>query len=151
MQLEDNQDADKVGSAVKHPKGEKLSLTKVEKSTKNFLCETFTPMDNEDRKDLRSQFIVPDTPFTTPPHLDKLMAVEFSKSVKSADHLHSHIQALFLDTVGPLTGLLDDINKDNQIAVEDVEAAVKVALTFMGSASSHCNTKKRTLVLRRVQ
>ena len=58
MQLEDNQDADKVGSAVKHPKGEKLCLTKVEENTENFLHEAFTPMDNEDCKDLRIQFIV---------------------------------------------------------------------------------------------
>ena len=74
------------------------------------------------------------------------MATEFSQSVKSADHSHSRIQALFLDVVGPLMGLLDNINKDNQIAVEDVEAAVKGTLTFMGNASSHCNTE-RTLIL----
>ena len=86
MQLEDNQNADKVASAAKRPKGEKLCLTKVEESTENVLREAFIPMDNEDHKDLRSQFIVPDTPFTTPPHIDKLMAVECSKSIKSTDH-----------------------------------------------------------------
>jgi len=31
--------------------------------------------------------------------------------------------------------------------VDDVEAAVKAALTFMGNASSQCNIKRRTLVL----
>ena len=54
MQLEDNQDADNVGSAVKHLKRKKLCLTKVEESTENFLHEVFTPMDNKYRKDLRS-------------------------------------------------------------------------------------------------
>jgi len=64
MKLEDA----KLGrKSVKCPKG---SFTKVELNS--FLWEVFTLMDNKDRKD---KFIVPDTPFTTPLQLDKLMAV----------------------------------------------------------------------------
>jgi len=37
--------------------------------------EAFTTMSNKDHRDLHSKFIAPDTSFTTPPHLDKLMAV----------------------------------------------------------------------------
>ena len=141
MELQDaNGDADEVGNSAKRPKGEKLCLTKVEDTTEQFLCEVFTPMQNEDCKDLCSKFIVPDTPFTTPPHLDKLMATECSKSVKSADQSLSCIQALFLDAVGPLTSILDSINKEELLAVEEVEDAVKAALTFLGNASSQCNS-----------
>ena len=46
-----------------------------------------------------------------------------------------------------LVGLIDNINKDSPIVVEDVEAAVKAALTFMGNASSQCNIERRTLIL----
>ena len=148
MELTDaKQDADKVSKSAKRPKGEKLRLTKVEEGTEQFLREAFTSMENDDRKELRSKFIIPDTPFTTPPHLDKVMAAESSKSVKSADQSQSRIQALFLDAVGPLTGILDSINKEEEIVIEDVEAAVKAALTFLGNASSQCNTDRRSAVL----
>ena len=75
------------------------------------------------------------------------MVTECSKSIKSTDQSHSCIQALFLDAAGPLTGLLDNINKDSPIVVEDVEAALKAALTFLGIASSQCNVERRTLIL----
>jgi len=104
-------------------------------------------MSNKDQKDLHSNFIVPDMPFTTPPHLDKLMAAECSKRVKTTDQSYFSIQALFLDAAGPLTRLLDNINRENPISVDDVEAAVKADLTFMGNTTSKCNIKRRTLVL----
>ena len=147
MELEDEQDANSSDTKADHPKGEKLCLTEVEKETRDFLREVFNTLDNEDCKDIRRKFIVPDTSFTTPPRLDKVMAAECSKSTKSTDHTLSRIQVLFLDAVGPLTGLIDEINKGNEISIEDVEAAVKAALTLMGNASSHCNAERRTLVL----
>jgi len=66
--------------------------------------------------------------------------------MKHADHSQSRIQALFLDAVGPLTGLLDSINKD-EIVVEDVEAEGRAAPTFLGNASSQCNTDRRLAIL----
>ena len=75
MELEDNP-ADVDFKSGKHPKGEKLRLTKVEESTEDFLREVFKPMSNEDQKELRGKFIVPDTTVTTPPCLDKLMAMD---------------------------------------------------------------------------
>jgi len=59
MELEDaSTDVNKVGNSVKSPKGEKLCLTKVEDATEQFLREVFTPMENEDHKDLCSKLIV---------------------------------------------------------------------------------------------
>ena len=101
MEFEDDPaDVNKVDRSGKRPKGEKLCLTKVEESTEDFLQEAFTPMSNENQNDLWGKFTVVDTPFTTQPRLDKLMATECSKNVKSAHQSHSCIQALFLD---PLT------------------------------------------------
>ena len=142
MELEDDPaDINKVNKSGKCLKGKKLYLTKVEENTEENLQQAIKSMSNEDQKDLRGKFIVPDMPFTTPPRLDKLMAMECSMSVKSAEQSHSHIQALFLDAAGPLMGQLDNINKNNPIVVE---AAVKAALTFMGN-SSQCNVERRTL------
>jgi len=58
-----------------------------------------------------------------------------------ADHLQSHIQALFLDAIGPLTGLLDSINKD------EIVVTGRAALTLLGNASSQCNTDRRLAIL----
>jgi len=62
------------------------------------------------------------------------MAAECSRSVKSTDQVQSRIQALFLDMVGPLMGLLNSINKEDEIVVEGMEAAVRAAFTFLGNS-----------------
>ena len=87
-------------------------------------------------------------PFTTTPKFDKLVADECSKSTKTSDSSIARIQALFLDAVGPLTQLLDDINKESQVSIEEVEGAVKAALTFLGNTSAQCNSLRRTNILR---
>ena len=70
--------------------------------------------------------------FTTVPCLDKMITDKCSKSVKASDQSFSRIQALFLDAVEPLSGMLDSINKGTKLAVEDVEDAVKATLKFPG-------------------
>ena len=117
------------------------------KSTEDFLCKAFTPVSNTDRRQLWQQFIVPDMLFTTTPRLDKVMAAECSKSLKSTDNLLSRIQVLFLDAVGPLSGLLDKVNNGAEVSIDDMEDAVKAALTFVGNASSQCTSLRRTGIL----
>ena len=145
MELEDeNEDRD---SSMDPPGGDKVRLTKVHQSTEEFLRAAFTSVSNVDRRQLRHRFIVPDTPFTAAPRLDKVMAAECSKNLKSADTSLSRIQALFLDAVGPLSDLLDKVNNNTELSVEDMEGAVKAALTFIGNASSQCTALRRTGIL----
>ena len=75
------------------------------------------------------------------------MAAECSKNLKSTDTSLSRIQALLLDAVGPLSDLLDKVNNSTELSVEDMEGAVKAALTFIGNASSQCTTLHRTGIL----
>ena len=96
---------------------DKIRITPVLEATEEFLKSAFSPMENGPRRQLRHQFIVPDTPFTTPPHLDKFIVGECSKSTKSNDNLFSDIQAHFLDAVGPLTGILESINSGTELAI----------------------------------
>ena len=42
--------------------------------------------------------------------------------------------------MGPLTGILESINGGTELAIKEVESAVKAALTFLGNASSHCTS-----------
>ena len=95
-ELEDEQDA-----TSDQPRSKKLHLTQVHRDMETILWKAFNPVSNAKQRQLQQQFIVPDTPFTTAPRLDKVMAAECSKSVKSADNSLSRIQALFLDAVGP--------------------------------------------------
>ena len=90
---------------------------------------------------------MPDTPFTAAPRLDKVVAADCSKNLKSADTSLSRIQALFLDAVGPLSDLFDKVNNSTELSVEDMEGAVKAALTFICNASSQYTALCRTEIL----
>ena len=125
----------------------KVHLTQIQDSTKEGLRKAFNPMNKAKRKQLQQQFIVLDAAFIMSPQLDKIMAAECSKSTKSADHQLSQIQALFLDTAGPLSGLLDSINQGTEVTLDDVESAVKAALTFLGNMSSQCTTLRGVNIL----
>ena len=156
MELEDEQrdedslepvDGDGRDSREQPVKSDKVALTTVNQPTEDFLRQAFTPMTNVTRRKLRSEFIVPDTTFTTAPWLDKSMKEDCSKSVRSSDSQLSEIQAHFLDAVGPLTGMLESINSGSVLNIEDVEQAVRAALSFLGNASSRCTSQRRLGIL----
>lgn len=57
--------------------------------------------------------------------LDKIMAAQCSKSTKSNDQALARIQALNSDALGPLTELLEVLNKeDGEITIDQVVAVV---------------------------
>jgi len=82
----------------------------------DFLRQAFTPMENNSRKELRSEFIVPNTAFNIAP-------------VKSTDSQLSEIQAHFLDAVGPLTWLLESITYPKNIFAVKKGKPEKVQVT----------------------
>ena len=148
MELESEEENPNLSQKPAEPASyNKISVTPVLESTKESLKTAFSPMKNKDRRQLRHQFIVPNTPFTTSPHLNKMIAGECSKSTKANDSLFSDIQAHFLDAVGPLTGIIEAINGGKQLAIEDVESVVKVALTLLGNTSHWCTSIRRQGVL----
>ena len=102
MELEDELEDPADNITNDKPGGDKVHLIQGNNSTEEFLCKAFIPMNNAECRQLRQQYIIPDTPFTTSPLLDKEMAAECSESTKSVDLQLSRIQVLFLDAVGPL-------------------------------------------------
>ena len=58
---------------------DKIHVTPVLEVTEEFLKMAFSPMENGPHRQLRHQFIVLDMPFTTPPHLNKMIVGECSK------------------------------------------------------------------------
>ena len=78
------------------------------------------PVNNAERRQLGQQYIIPDTFFTTPPRLYKVMVAECLKSIKSADLQLSRIQ----------------------VTVDDMKGVDKAVLTFLGNSSSQCTSLK---------
>ena len=70
---------------------DEIHITPVLEVTEEFLKSAFSPMENGPHRQLWHQFIVPDTPFTTPPNLEKFIVSECLKSTKSNDNLFSNI------------------------------------------------------------
>jgi len=85
MELEEEYALDKL------PQNSKVLLTEVTQPTEEFLCEAFAQKDNAAQRQLWQQFIVPNTSFTTAPHLDKTIVDECSKSTKTSDNTLSWI------------------------------------------------------------
>ena len=75
----DNSTGDRSGN-------DKVNLPQIQDSINKGLCKAFNPMNNAERRQLWQQFIVPDAVFIMSLWLDKIMAAEFSKSSKYADH-----------------------------------------------------------------
>jgi len=126
----------------------KVLLTEVTQPTEEFLHEAFAQKDNATQSQFWQQFIVSSTSFTIAPYLDKMIADECSKSTNTSNNTLSWIQALYLDAVGPLTGVLEDINQSKGLSIENIEGAVKTVLTFLGNASSQCTSLWRIGILR---
>ena len=147
MDLEDEFTEVPDNSTDEWSRGDKAHVIKVQASTKDFLCKVFVPINNAKGRRLQLQLILSDAMFTVSPCLDKVTAMECSKSKKSADQKLSQIQALCLDTVWPFSGLLYDINKGTEVTLENMKGAVKAPLTFMGNASSQCTSLRRVGIL----
>jgi len=95
-------------------------------------------MENEDRQALANSFSLPKVAITKTPNLDKIMAAQCSKSTKANDQALARIQALNLDALGPLTEVLELLNKEEEDFTVDhlnqVGYAVKSEITLLGNA-----------------
>ena len=76
------------------------------------------------------------------------MAVQCSKSTKANDKTLARLQALTLDTVGPLSDLLEKLNSDAvEIDADEVGYAVESAITLIGNASSQISVLRGEKIL----
>ena len=109
-------------------------------------------MKNPDRRALRRHFLVPDSPVTMAPKLDKVMAAECLPGVRSTDQSLARLQALMLDAVGPLTDLLEKMGNsedgnEETLDFQVVEDTIQSALAFLGNAATQFSIYRRTKIL----
>ena len=137
--------------------GDEIRRVKVREETELVLQKAFVPLKNQDRRALRRQYLVPDMPLTMAPKLDKVMAAECVPAVRSSDQTLARLQALVLDAVGPLTDLLERINRsvpsegqeneEEQGVDLSIGDSVQSALAFLGNAATQFSAYRRTKIL----
>ena len=138
--------------------GDEIRPVKVREETELVLQKAFAPLKNQDHRALRHQFLVPDMPLTMAPKLDKVMAAECIPAVRTSDQSLARLQALMLDTVGPLTDLRERISRsvssegqedeeDQGLDLQVVEDSVQSALAFLGNAATQFSAYRRTKIL----
>ena len=138
--------------------GDEIRRVKVREETELVLQKAFVPLKNQDRRALRRQFLVPDMPLTMAPKLDKVMAAECVPAVRSSDQTLARLQALVLDAVGPLTDLLERINRsvpsegqedeeEQGVDLQSIGDSVQSALAFLGNAATQFSAYRRTKIL----
>lgn len=124
-------------------------VMEVSELTEQHLVCSFTCLENEERHRLTDSFALPKVAVTKTPELDKIMAAQCSKSTKSNDQALARIQALNSNTLGPLTELLEKINKENaDISFDQVGYAVESAIILLGNAFAQMSMLRRQRVLK---
>ena len=138
--------------------GDEIRRVKVREETELVLQKAFVPLKNQDRRALRRQYLVPDMPLTMAPKLDKVMAAECVPAVRSLDQTLARLQASVLDAVGPLTDLLERINRsvpsegqedeeEQGVDLQSIGDSVQSALAFLGNAATQFSAYRRTKIL----
>jgi len=126
-------------------------VVEVSERTEQRLVRSFACLENEDCHRLADSFALPKVVVTKTPELDKIMAAQCSKSTKSNDQALARIQALNSDTLGPLTELLELLNKSVEEDVPDLQErvayAVESAITLLGNAFAQMSVLRRQKVL----
>ena len=128
-------------------------VVEVSPRTEECIRTSFRSLPNATRRNLRSKFILPKAPVTITPRLDKVYADSCSKSTKQADKSLARIQALTLDTAGPLSEALEmvhavDGDSDQvELDLEKLVAALETSLAFIGNASCQTSNFRRQKIM----
>ena len=130
-------------------------LVEVSEKTKKFLHEKCTRrVPNSDRKVLRDRYPLPKVPATRTPQLDTIMKPEASPATKATDKQLSKVQTLLLDSLAPLTSLLENHHRGETLDHKRVIQAVRTAIELIGNANANMSHLRRERVvsdLRRFQ
>ena len=94
----------------------------------------------------KGQTGAPRTAVSACPRLDKLLKGNLAAQTKSKDKAMAKSQALLLDAVGPLTFLLEELDKGT-LTPQTTREAAQTALKLLGNASCHISADRRKNVL----
>ena len=114
------------------------SVMGVSGGTEKFLQKKCTlRVPNPERRDILEKYPLPKVPATRQAQLDPMLKLEISPTTKTADRQLTKVQARLLDSLAPMTSLLEAHNKGNKLDQKDVIQAVKMGVTLIGNANVH--------------
>ena len=120
-------------------------MVEVSEKTKKFLQEKCTRrVLNCDRMD---HYPLPKVPATRTPQLDSIMKPEASSTTKATDKQLAKVHTLLLDSLAPLTMLLEAHHRSDESDPKDVVRAVKTAVELIGNANAHISNLRRVKVI----
>ena len=126
---------------------EQEDLVEVSEKTSKFLHLKCTrSVTNETRKRVRTRYPLPKVPATRPPQLDTFLKQEVSMNTKNADKELAKVQALMLDSMAPLTYLLEADARGDSLTLEQVRDAAKTAVELSGNANARISRLRREKV-----
>ena len=120
----------------------------VSEKTRKFLHEKCTRrVPNSDRMQIRGYYPLPRVPATRTPQLDSIMKPEASSTTKATDKQLAKVQTLLLDSLAPLSMLLEPHHRGDESDPKDVVKAVKAAVELIGNANAHMSNLRRVKVI----
>ena len=122
-------------------------LVEVSEKTKSFLEESCRQsLPNSSRIQTRSRFGLPKVAATRTPQLDPFMKTEVNSATKSTDKELARIQTFVLDSLAPLTSILECDNQGGSLSHEEVIIAVKTAVQLIGNTNAQISRLQREKV-----
>ena len=111
-------------------------VVEVSEKTRKLLHEKCTRrVPNSERKQLRDPYPLPKVPATRTPQLDPIMKPEASATTKALYKQLAKVQTLVLDTLAPLTSVVEAHNRGDTLDQREVLQAVKAAIGLLGNGN----------------
>ena len=123
-------------------------VVEVSERTVKFLQEKCTRrVPNSERKDIRDRYPLPKVPATRPAQLDPMMKSETSSATKVTDKQLARVQTLLLDSLAPLTSILEAHHNGDILDQKEMVHAVKSGMQLIGNANAHLLHLRRQRVV----
>ena len=124
-------------------------LVEVSEGTYRLLKTSCTrSMSNDLRRRMRSVYKFPRVEATRTPKADQVIKSLASQSAKSADRELARIQTFVLNSVAPVSSLLEQISHDSdRVSIEDVKLAASTAAELIGNASAQITRLRREKIV----
>ena len=123
-------------------------LVEVSERTEKFLRDKCTRrVPNTERRAIRERYPLPKVVATKTPQLDPFIKQEVSAAVKSTDKQLAKAQTLLLDSLAPLTSLLEAHFKGEEVEQQQMAQAAKTAVELIGNANASISHLRREKVI----
>ena len=100
-----------------------------------------------ERKLLRDRYRLP-VPAMRTPKLDPIMKPKASSTTKAVDKQLPKVQTLILDTLVPLTTVVESQNRGITLEEKEIIQAVRAEVELVGNANAHLSHLRRERVIR---